>query len=180
MSRHQEWRGWPQVVDSKYICYSAFTIQKKISNSRWEFICFNYLRSLSLQIKSRPLSHRKCVIFFLQNHSNCRDVKMGGWASLFSGLSRRIPDSVTQRAVAAYFTGENCEFVGRESLYMANGHLNLNISLMRIPWKILKTWPIDHLNSSKLVMQFGKLCRFSCKFWYFVACQFPYIYCQRG
>ena len=85
---------------------------------------------------------------------------MGGWASLFSGLSRRIPDSVTQRAVAAYFTGENCEFVGRESLYMAiktwtyftgenykfdekesfymaNGHLNLNISLMRIPWKIL-------------------------------------------
>ena len=31
---------------------------------------------------------------------------MGGWASLFSGLSRRIPDSVTQRAVAAYFTGE--------------------------------------------------------------------------
>ena len=46
---------------------------------------------------------------------------------------------------------------------MANGHLNLNISLMRIPWKILKTWPIGHLNSSKLVMQFGKLCRFSCK-----------------
>ena len=80
-------------------------------------MCFNYLRSLSLQIKSRPLSHQKCVIFFLQNHSNCRDVKMGGWASLFSGLSRRIPDSVTQRAVAAYFTGENYEFVGRESLY---------------------------------------------------------------
>ena len=68
----------------------------------------------------------KCVIFFLQNHSNCRDVKMGGWASLFSGLSRRIPDSVTQRAVAAYFTGEIYEFVGRESLSMA-GHLNLNI-----------------------------------------------------
>ena len=31
---------------------------------------------------------------------------MGGWASLFSGLSRRIPDSLTQKAVATYFTGD--------------------------------------------------------------------------
>lgn len=37
---------------------------------------------------------------------------MGGWASLFSGLSRRIPDSVTQRAVAAYFTVEAWSKVG--------------------------------------------------------------------
>ena len=35
---------------------------------------------------------------------------MGGWASLFSGLSKRIPNSVTQRAVAAYFTGETSSF----------------------------------------------------------------------
>ena len=37
---------------------------------------------------------------------NCRNDNMGGWASLFSGLSRRIPDSLTQKAVATYFTGD--------------------------------------------------------------------------
>jgi len=37
---------------------------------------------------------------------------MGGWASLFSGLSKRLPDSVTHRAVAAYFTVEAWSKVG--------------------------------------------------------------------
>merc|ERR1712012_446920 len=36
----------------------------------------------------------------------------GGWASLFSGLSRRIPDSLTQKAVATYFTVEAWSKVG--------------------------------------------------------------------
>ena len=30
---------------------------------------------------------------------------MGGWASLFRGLSARVPERLAQRAVAAYFTG---------------------------------------------------------------------------
>jgi len=45
-------------------------------------------------------------------HFYKRDVNMGGWASLFSGLSKRIPNSVTQRAVAAYFTVEAWSKVG--------------------------------------------------------------------
>ena len=69
---------------------------------------FNYIRSLSLETNKEPtnFTQKTAFFYFPKNHSNCRDVKMGGWASLFSGLSRRVPDSLTQRAVAAYFTGE--------------------------------------------------------------------------
>ena len=75
---------------------------------------FNYLRSLSLQMNKEPsnFSMKKLSLFFLLSKEcfDCRYVNMGGWASLFSGLSRRIPESVTQRAVAAYFTGETGSF----------------------------------------------------------------------
>jgi len=37
---------------------------------------------------------------------------MGGWASLFSGLSKRLPESFTHRAVALYFTVEAWSKVG--------------------------------------------------------------------
>lgn len=42
---------------------------------------------------------------------------MGGWASLFRGLSARVPERLTQRAVAAYFTVEAWSKVGLQGFH---------------------------------------------------------------
>jgi len=57
---------------------------------------------------------------------------MGGWASLFSGLSRRLPDRVTQRAVAAYFTVEAWSKVGIRGYHSAQKVVDQNTMKVRI------------------------------------------------
>jgi len=57
---------------------------------------------------------------------------MGGWASLFSGLSRRLPDSVTQRAIAAYFTVEAWSKVGLRGFHSSQKVVDQNTMKIRI------------------------------------------------
>lgn len=57
---------------------------------------------------------------------------MGGWASLFSGLSRRLPDRITQRAIALYFTVEAWSKIGRRGFHSSEKTVDQNTMKIRI------------------------------------------------